>query len=452
MATRTMARDRRINALGQFGERVWRAASYARLSVDDGGQGQSVSIVSQQKIIQAYADARADVEIVAEFSDDGWSGSNFERPGFKHMMKAVDVGRIDCIIVKDLSRLGRNYLDTGRYLERILPEKGVRLIAVNDGYDSLKSDTTLGLQGDDALIVPFKNLINDYYCANSSAKIKEALAARRCEGLFVGAFAPYGYVKSQADRNVLEVDPVAAPVVARMFRMRASGASFARIAAKLNDEGVLSPSALKESRGCKQAKGVAKQVADRPRWHASQVCKILRNEMYAGVLVQGKSFSPSFRSHVRLKLAPSEWERVPGACPALVDRALFEAAQQPGADAAQKPGRKPTSRSRAQAAQRSDADDVPQPVSKPAGRSRVQAAKQPGAGTARRSAAKATGRSRSQVDQQPGADTARKPGAKSAGRSRAQAVQQPDAQAVQQVTNADTRADATVDAGNGALS
>ena len=303
--------------------KIWRAASYARLSVEDGTEGKSSSIVSQQGIIDSYSAIRDDIEIVERFVDDGWSGCTFERPGFKCMMDAVDAGSIDCIIVKDLSRLGRNYLDTGRYLERTLPEKGVRLIAVNDNFDSLNNGVSLGLQGEDALIVPFKNLINDYYCASSSAKIKDALSVRRREGLFVGAFPPYGYLKSREDRNSLEVDPVAAPVVEEMFRLRAEGMSFSSIAADLNGRGVLSPSALKLSRGCRQSCGVAESKGDAPRWHASQVRKMLANEMYVGVLVQGKSYSPSFRSRIRIKLAPSEWVRVPGACPALVSRELF---------------------------------------------------------------------------------------------------------------------------------
>ena len=307
--------------------KVWRAASYARLSVEDGAQGQSASITSQKKIIEDHVAASEGIELVASFTDDGWSGCTFERPGFKSMMDAVDAGRIDCIIVKDLSRLGRNYLDTGRYLERIFPEKGVRVIAVNDAYDSLDGGASLGLSGDDALIVPFKNLINDYYCANSSAKIKAALAARRQEGLFVGAFAPYGYVKSPYDRNVLEPDPVAAPIVRRMFRSRAEGEALAKIARSLNEDGVASPQALKQLRGCKQARGVAGKPGCAPAWHASQIGKMLRNEMYAGVLVQGKSFSPSFRSGVRIGLPSGEWSRVAGACPALVDRDLFEEVQ-----------------------------------------------------------------------------------------------------------------------------
>ena len=330
MATRRKTRYKELVGYGRRG-RVWRAASYARLSVDDGTSGKSSSIVSQLKIIEERVGLLEDVEIVDSFTDDGWSGCNFERPGFKGMMEAVDSRMVDCIVVKDLSRLGRNYLETGRLIERTLPEKGVRLIAVNDGYDSLKNEATLGLSGDEALIVPFKNLVNDYYCVNSSTKIKEALDIRRREGLYVGSFAPYGYVKSEEDHNVLEIDPVAGPVVQRVFRMRADGASLASIAATLNAEGVLSPAALKESRGCKQSRGVAERKGERPVWHASQVRKVLRNEMYAGVLTQGKSFSPSFRACVRIGLPPEQWARVPGGCPAIVDRELFDEAQSTGA-------------------------------------------------------------------------------------------------------------------------
>ena len=315
-------------------QRVWRAAAYARLSSEDGDVGGSASITSQLQIIQEFVSSRDDITLVKKFQDDGWSGSNFDRPGFKAMMAAVDAGRVDCILVKDLSRLGRNYLECGRYIERIFPSKGVRLVAVNDNYDGLKALGPISADAfapsDEALIVPFKNLMNDHYCAQVSAKTKAALAVRRRAGLFVGSFAPYGFCKDPANRNALIKDPVAAPVVARIFTMRAEGMSLGGIARTLNDEGVASPAALKRMRGDRLASGCAKPTGDAPRWCATQVARILGNRMYTGCLVQGRTFSPSFRQRSRYELPPELWDCVEEACPAIVDVELYELVQELG--------------------------------------------------------------------------------------------------------------------------
>lgn len=182
-------------------DRIWNAAEYTRLSRDDGDKAESNSITSQKEIIRDYVRRYPEFVIVKEYADDGYSGVNFERPGFRQMMEDIKAKKIDCVICKDLSRFARNYIDAGRYLEKIFPFMGVRFIAINDNYDSCGEKAQ-----SDALIVPFKNLINDAYCRDISVKIRSQLDIKRKMGDFIGAFAPYGYRKDEANRNRLVVD------------------------------------------------------------------------------------------------------------------------------------------------------------------------------------------------------------------------------------------------------
>lgn len=182
--------------------KVYRTAIYCRLSREDGDKVESNSIASQRAICEDYIARHDDLEIVCEpFVDDGYSGVSFNRPNFKKLEDAIRKGAIDCIVVKDLSRFSRNYIDGGRYLEKIFPQLGIRFIAVNDAYDSLTGDPQ-----SDSFVIPFKNLINDSYCKDISMKIRSSLEVKQKNGEFVGAFAPYGYKKSPDNKNQLIVD------------------------------------------------------------------------------------------------------------------------------------------------------------------------------------------------------------------------------------------------------
>ena len=179
--------------------KVYRTAIYCRLSREDGDKVESNSIASQRAICEDYIARHDDLEIVCEpFVDDGYSGVSFNRPNFKKLEDAIRKGAIDCIVVKDLSRFSRNYIDGGRYLEKIFPQLGIRFIAVNDAYDSLTGDPQ-----SDSFVIPFKNLINDSYCKDISMKIRSSLEVKQKNGEFVGAFAPYGYKKSPDNKNQL---------------------------------------------------------------------------------------------------------------------------------------------------------------------------------------------------------------------------------------------------------
>ena len=223
--------------------KVYRTAIYCRLSREDGDKVESNSIASQRAICEDYIARHDDLEIVCEpFVDDGYSGVSFNRPNFKKLEDAIRKGAIDCIVVKDLSRFSRNYIDGGRYLEKIFPQLGIRFIAVNDAYDSLTGDPQ-----SDSFVIPFKNLINDSYCKDISMKIRSSLEVKQKNGEFVGAFAPYGYKKSPDNKNQLIVDEAVSEYVQMIFAMYKDGFSIGRIAARLNQMGVLSPMEYKHS-------------------------------------------------------------------------------------------------------------------------------------------------------------------------------------------------------------
>lgn len=230
-------------------KRIYRAAIYVRLSKEDGDlddvrKAESNSISNQKSLILNYLKDKEDIEIVSIREDDGYSGATFDRPAFKLMMQDVKDGIIDCIVVKDLSRFAREYIDAGRYIERMFPAMGIRFIAINDAYDS--ADTQA--QGNE-IIIPFKNLINDAYCRDISIKIRSHLETKRQNGEFVGNYCVYGYKKSEIDHNVIVPDEYAGPVVQDIFHWIKNGMSLDAISDKLNALGILSPMAYKLSKG-----------------------------------------------------------------------------------------------------------------------------------------------------------------------------------------------------------
>ena len=183
-------------------EKIYRTGIYARLSREDNEHGESNSISSQKAICMEYISRHPDLELVEIYDeDDGYSGTNMERPGFQRMLQDMRSGKIDCAISKDLSRFSRNYIEAGKYLEKIFPSLSIRYIAVNDCYDSLAPGSA-----SDAITLPFKNLVNDIYCRDISVKIRTNLEVKRRKGEYVGSFAPYGYRKSAEDKNRLVVD------------------------------------------------------------------------------------------------------------------------------------------------------------------------------------------------------------------------------------------------------
>lgn len=296
------------------------AADYLRLSSEDGDKAESDSIRNQRSLIQDFVKKHSDISLVEEYVDDGYSGANFERPVFQRMMEDVRNHKINCIIVKDLSRLGRNYIETGRYLEKIFPVLGVRFIAVNEHYDSAdtKNDT-------DQIIVPFKNLINDAYCRDISMKIRSQLDIKRKKGQFIGSYAGYGYFKDPNDKNHLVIDEYAAEIVRLIFHMKIEGFSADRIAMKLNEMGVLTPMEYKRSCGFNYNSGF--RSGNEPKWGASSVLRILKNELYVGTMVQGKSRKINYKVKVSREIEPENWIKVEGTHEPIITREMFDCVQ-----------------------------------------------------------------------------------------------------------------------------
>ena len=300
--------------------KIWNATPYLRLSRDDGDKEESNSITGQRELLRDFLANHSDIREYTIRVDDGWSGSTFERPGFQKMMEDVKAGRTNCIVVKDLSRFGRNYLDAGEYIEKIFPFLGVRFIAVNDNYDSLG-----GKKSSDDLIIPFKNLINEAYCRDISVKIRTQLEIKRKKGQYLGSFATYGYLKDEQDKNKLVVDEFAADIVRDMFQWKLEGVSPQDIANTLNRLGVLSPMEYKRTLGMKFTTPF--KTNPKAVWSAATVIRILKNPVYTGVLIQGKATTPSYKVHKRVTKAESEWCVIENNHEAIVSQMLFDNVQ-----------------------------------------------------------------------------------------------------------------------------
>ena len=300
--------------------KIWNATLYLRLSRGDGDKEESNSITGQRELLRDYISQRPEFREYAVRVDDGFSGSTFERPSFQKMIEDVKAGRTDCIIVKDLSRFGRNYLDAGEYIEKIFPFLGVRFIAVNDNYDSLGDK-----KASDDLIIPFKNLINEAYCRDISVKIRSQLEIKRKNGQFLGSFAAFGYLKDEQNKNKLVVDQYAADIVRDIFKWKLEGVSPQDIADALNKLGVLSPMEYKRSLGMKFTTSFKTNA--KALWSAGTVIRMLKNPIYTGVLVQGKETTPSYKVHKRITKDESEWSIIEDSHEAIISKIDFDSVQ-----------------------------------------------------------------------------------------------------------------------------
>ncbi len=269
---------------------VWKAGLYIRLSREDGDKLESESVSSQKAILERFVSENAEIEPTEFYIDDGFSGTDFDRPAFQRMMTDAASKKINCVIVKDLSRFGRNYVEAGKYLELVFPTFKLRFIAVNDGIDSFAQPSTMN-----NVIVPFKNIINDEYCRDISVKVRSALDIRRRQGKFIGSFAAYGYKKDEADHNKLIIDDEAAATVRFIYEKFLSGYSIIGVARLLNSRGVPNPSAYKSAKGlnCRRASTCKNGGA----WSDATVRRILTSEVYIGNLVQKKNEVISYKIH-----------------------------------------------------------------------------------------------------------------------------------------------------------
>ncbi|MEY8390897.1 resolvase [Lachnospiraceae bacterium] len=291
---------------------LYDAAVYIRLSREDGDKEESDSVGNQRKFLTEYISKMENVTIYDIYVDDGYTGTNFNRPGFRRMMEDIEKGKVNCVVVKDLSRFGRDYIDTGRYLERIFPDWGVRFISVSDGIDSIR-------QAYDMLL-PIKNIFNEQYARDISQKIQATVKAKQRAGEFIGAFASYGYKKSPSDKNKLIIDEYAAVVVRKIFQLYVGGMGKQSIAKCLNAQGILCPSEYKKVNGQNYKNG--NRLPGTSYWTYSTVNAILKNEMYIGNMVQGKKHQ---RMRSRQKRTEQEnWIIVKGTHEPIIDLETWE--------------------------------------------------------------------------------------------------------------------------------
>ena len=291
-----------------------KAALYVRLSNEDNGGKGTDSIHNQLELLLNFAEGIENIEIVETYTDNGRTGTDFDRPEWERMLSDVKEQKVNCIIVKDLSRFARNYLEAGDYLEKIFPFLGVRFIAVNDQFDS---EGKIFKEKD--LITEVKNIANDYYSKDISKKIMASFHTKKGQGQFIGNMAPYGYILR---KNRFVIDEPAAAVVRRIFSMRMQGKSFYEIAKVLNQEEIPSPSRYAGERGVKKYKG-----CDHILWQPQAVSRIIYNRVYVGDLVQGKYNRSIYSKEKQGKRKEEVWEIDKDAHPAIVDRESFDRIQ-----------------------------------------------------------------------------------------------------------------------------
>lgn len=308
----------------------YNVAIYLRLSRDDistgsgkdidGSKAESNSISSQRDMIRSFIRKQDNMEIYDIYVDDGWSGANFDRPEFQRMMKDIEAGNVDCVIVKDLSRLGRDYIEAGRLIQKTFPAFSVRFIALTDHFDSLTAD-----YNETSVVVPVKNFVNDSYSRDISGKVRSHQKVKRENGDFIGAFAVYGYKKSKNNRNLLVPDDYAADIVRKIFAWKIEGYSNLAIAELLDDLGILSPMEYKKMQGEKFQTGFV--TGAKTKWSAVAVKRILTNENYTGTLVQGKEEKVNYKVKKSVMKPEEEWTKVQEAHEAIISMEDFEIVQ-----------------------------------------------------------------------------------------------------------------------------
>lgn len=289
---------------------------YLRLSRDDGKIGESNSIASQRNIIEKYCEQYKNFTIVNEYIDDGFTGTNFNRPGFNKLLEDIENKKINCVITKDLSRLGRDYLDAGNYIQKYFPQYGIRYIAVNDNYDSCKA-------GYDLMVV-IKNLFNEQYSRDISKKVQSGMRARAEQGLFIGSHACYGYKKSKENKNKLVIDEEAAIVVKRIFNLYLQGYPKTTIAKILNNDNILCPTEYKRINNINYKN--PNKLKTTSYWTNTSINAILRQENYTGTLVQCKKNTSRYTFNK--KINEDDWIRVPNSHKPIIDTETFNKVQE----------------------------------------------------------------------------------------------------------------------------
>ena len=308
-------------------KKIWSVALYIRLSQEDEDNGkdklESNSVTSQKTLLNEFVEEHDDFAIYDTYIDDGFTGTNFNRPSFQRLLEDIKNGNINCVIVKDLSRFGRNYIEVGNYIEQVFPLFNIRFIAINDLVDSFKNPASTN-----TILVPFKNLINDEYCRDTSIKIRTSLNGKKKKGEFIGAFPAYGYLKDPKDKHKLVIDKSVVDIIRNIFNWNVNeGLGKLAICHRLNDLGILNPTGHKKLELKQNYKNFGTQD-NTYTWTPSTIRKILNNEVYIGNTVQGKRRTKSYKVHKIESVPKEEWVKVENTHEPIIDKEIFEKAQE----------------------------------------------------------------------------------------------------------------------------
>ena len=313
---RQQATEIQVPAAEQFSV-IHKTAIYARLSRED-NLNQSDSIENQLSLLHDYVGNRPYLQLVGTYIDNGYTGTDFDRPEWQKLMEAVREKEVDCIVVKDLSRLGRNYIETGEFLEKICPFFGIRFIAINDNFDT---DTA---EASGQLSVSLSNIINDYYAKDISRKVSSALRSKMENGEFIGSWEKYGYLKDENNKNQLIINPETAPVVKQIFLWRSEGMSYMGINKKLNDSGIPSPGQYKANRGIVTNNNQKDRVI---LWNKHMVTEILKDVTYLGHLAQRKGSQCLYAGISFHRTEEQDWIVVENTHEPIIEQELFDKVQ-----------------------------------------------------------------------------------------------------------------------------
>lgn len=301
----------------------WKAAIYIRLSKEDyeKGNSESTSVTNQREILKEYIRQHPDIELFDTYIDDGFTGTDFDRPDWKRLMKDIEAGNIDCVIVKDLNRLGRNYTISGDLIDNYFARRSIRFIAINNCIDTMDSGMNAATR---CISIGVTNVINESYSAMTSVSIRGTLNSHRRQGKFIGSFPAYGFFKDPTDYHKLIIDEKAAAIVRMIFEKFISGRSILGITKDLNSLGIPNPTLYKQQLGWNFRPNAYDNSG---KWSDNTVRRILQNEMYIGNMVQGKNRTVSYKVHECRSVPKEEWFVVENTHEPIIDRKTFDAVQ-----------------------------------------------------------------------------------------------------------------------------
>lgn len=300
---------------------IWKAAIYTRRSFDDMDETESDTISNQKDLVASFLSLDNNIQIVDFYTDDGYSGTSFNRPGFKKMLNDIINGNINLIAVKDLSRLGRNYIEVGKYIENIFPLYNVRIISINDNIDSYKDPSSIN-----SIVVPIKNLINDEYAKDISKKVRTAYQTMARSGKFASGTTPYGYMLDPDDKHKLIINPEEEKNVLLIFNMAKEGAGRIKICKYLNSNFILCRKEL-QRRKKRNIDCDDRTIERKYKWTTTTIGRMLENEVYIGNLVQNKTSSISYKNHKLVSNPKDKWIKVENTHPAIITKEFFDEVQ-----------------------------------------------------------------------------------------------------------------------------